>query len=53
MVQDMYKKEKRALKQETPKLKNDIWVQKVSIMYIQPNLQCCQVLLFVAYHRIM
>lgn len=49
----MYKKEKRALKQETPKLKNDIWVQKVSIMYIQPNLQCCQVLLFVAYHRIM
>jgi len=33
-------------------MKNDIRVQKVNFAYIQPNLQCCQVLLFVVYHRI-
>ena len=48
----MRMKEKRALNQENKKLKNDIRVQKVSFAYVQTNLQGCQILLFVVYHRI-
>jgi hypothetical protein len=49
MQQDRHNKEKRDLKRENQQLKNDNHVQKVSVAYIQPNLQCCQDLLFVAW----
>jgi len=44
---------KRVLEEEAKDLKNDIWFLNVSVAYIHPNVQCCQVLLFVAHHRIM
>jgi hypothetical protein len=53
MVQDTLCKEKRVHVKENKDLKNDIRALKVSVTYIHPNLQCYQVLLFVAYHRIM
>jgi hypothetical protein len=49
MQEDRHKKEKRTLKGEIKQLKNDSRVQKVSVACIQPNLQCCQDLSFVAW----
>jgi hypothetical protein len=42
MLQDRHYKEKRALKQENQKLKNDIWLEEVSVVYIQCYLECCR-----------
>ena len=53
IVQDTLCKEKRVHVKEKKVLKNDMLALKVSVAYIHPNLQCYQVLLFVAYHRIM
>jgi hypothetical protein len=44
---------KRVLEEEAKDLENDIRVLNVSVAYIHPNLQCRQVLLFAAHHRIM
>jgi hypothetical protein len=44
---------KRVLEDKAKDLKNDIQILKVSVAYIHPNLQCCEVFLFVAHHRIM
>ena len=49
----LLKDRKRVMKEEAKDLKNDIRVLKVSVVYIHRNLQCCQVVLFVSYHRIM
>ena len=51
-LEDTHREEKMALMQENRKLKNDIRIQRVSFVYVQTNVQCCQVLLFVVYHRI-
>ena len=51
-LQDTHREEKMALMQENRKLKNDIRIQRVSFVYVQTNVQCCQVLLFVVYLRI-
>ena len=53
MVQDTLCKEKRVHVKQNKNLNNDIRDMKVSVAYIHPNLQCYQVLLFPAYHRVM
>jgi len=40
MQQEKYNREKRALKEEMKQMKIDNRIQKVSVSYIQPNLQC-------------
>jgi hypothetical protein len=53
--QDRYNREKRTLREEMKQMKIDNRIQKVSVSYIQPNLQCCQGLFIcdMAYQRIM
>ena len=48
MQQDRHN-EKTDLKEEIRQMKKDNRVQKVSVSYTQPNLQCCQDLSFVAW----
>jgi hypothetical protein len=55
MQRDRYNREKRALKEEMRQMKIDNRVQKVSVAYIKPNLQCCKgpFICDMSYQRIM
>jgi hypothetical protein len=45
--------EKRDLLKQLREVKTDMWSLKVSFVYINPNPYCYQILLFVAFHRVM
>ena len=49
MQQDRHNNEKTDLQEEIKQMKNDYRVQKVSVSYTQPNLQCRQDLSIVAW----
>jgi hypothetical protein len=51
-LDDRYSREKRALADRYRVAKNDMRTLKVSLSHVHLNLQCYNVVLFAAYHRV-